>query len=179
MNCEEARERAELFADGALPPEESRTFSSHVAHCDHCRSYLEDGRALAIGVRRAGRPRRRPLSRALVALAALALIAATAVSFEALHVWSDARARSDSLAAAERVLVAFAARGLSPADVGEHRFETSGAPTIIVRVSGGPALYELRATVAEPAATAAPPVELTAICRPWGGLASDPPEVRP
>jgi hypothetical protein len=180
MTCGEVRERLELFADGALGAGEAGEVGRHLGRCDFCRDYLALGEAIAAGLlaRRARpRERRRGPARLLAGVAALAIIAATAVSLDALRSWREASARADSLAAAEHVLSRLFARGLTARDLGEHRFGGEGgaaARTVVVRVSGGPVLYEVRATVPPASRGAAPPVELTAICGPGAS-----PEVRP
>jgi hypothetical protein len=175
MRCEEAREALELSADGALEGPAEAALRAHLGACEACADYAAFaagvGAAMAAARRRGRREAQRPsrargLSRLAAAVAAVAIGAASFVSVEALRAWRDTTARTEALRAAERALASVLAGGVSGANVGERRFFEGGAGgrTVVVRVSGGPDLFEIRATVEGPAADGgAAPVELTAI----------------
>ncbi len=103
------------------------------------------------GPARASPTRRLAARRLLYALAAVALAGSATVSVLSILARREAIGRSDALAAAERVLEGVLAGGVTPDEVGERRLEVdvSGRPvTVLVRVTGGPGLYEVRTIVA-------------------------------
>src|SRR5207302_1519036 len=90
-------------ADRAAPraEDEAQAVCVHIAACAHCRRYLTVGKSLEAAIRGTAGPRARerprgPRTRALAAVAALAIVAALVVSLDALRSWREARARADS-----------------------------------------------------------------------------------
>lgn len=196
MSCMVVREQWELFADGALPEAEAALLRRHVEICEACRAYVRASEELARAIRdcvseAAAAPRRGPgIERArfsgrreaagrrlFAAAASLALVlgAATYLGVETIRARGDVAVRAEALRAAERVLESMLARGITPRDVGERAVPAEAG--VMVRVRGGPDLYEVCVSVRPPAGGERPAAELAVI---WGaGRRAPEREVRP